>query len=200
MIIVECEQRTDAWRAIRLGKITASNADRLLTAPKRASYAQELIVELFATEQEEMYVNAAMQHGIDYESEAAAWYEAKTQRTVTPVGFVIHDDHPNYACSPDGLVGEDGLIEIKCPGSRAHIEHLDNGPGSKYNAQMQWQLFITGRSWCDFVSYSPRFDGELRGSIQRVYRDEIYIGKLKAGAEKVMSKMDSFKSKMFKPF
>jgi len=200
MKIYDCEQRSDLWRALRLGKITGSNADRLLTDPKRKTYAQELLVELLTESEEDRFVSDAMQWGIDQEPNAILWYELETGSSVKPVGFVISGDNDNFGASPDGLVGEDGLIEVKCPGSRAHLDHLEHGPGSKYLQQMQWQMYVTDRQWCDFVSYSPRFDEDLQGCIFRIQRDPPQIGKLIAGADKVLSHMERFKRKVIKSF
>lgn len=196
MIIVDCEQRSEQWHQARRGVITASAADRLLTATKLKTYAQTLLVESLTNETRDVFVNESMQWGIDHEQEAIDWYYFTTGEPTIQVGFCLHDDICSYGCSPDGLIGDDGLIEVKCPTSRIHIENIDNGPSSVYIAQMQWQMYVTNRQWCDFVSYDPRFPDDLRGAIFRVARDEHMIEQLKKGAAKVIKYMQDFKVKV----
>ena len=206
MLIVECnEQRSPEWYAARRGKITASAADRLLTTAKQKTYAQELLVEILTNEESDNYVNEAMQWGIDNEAAAVDWYWWTTSVAPEHVSFCLYnnDDGPwkrlggIAGASPDGLIATDGLIEIKCPTSRVHLEHLENGPSEKYVAQIQWQLFVTNRKWCDFVSFDPRFQEPLNGCIHRIERDEDAIEKLAKGAIKVLDYMDKFKTKVF---
>ena len=159
MIIVDVEQRSPQWLAMRRGVITASAADRLMTQVKLREYALELATERLVRELPEQFVNAAMQWGIDHEDEARMRY-AFERHHVETVGFCWHDEYENWAgCSPDGLVGDEGLVEIKCPTSKRHLEYITEGVVPKdYAAQLDFQLWVTGRNWCDFVTYDPRFE------------------------------------------
>ena len=196
----EIEQRSPEWYELRRGVITASNAERLLTGAKQKTYAQELLVDILTEGAEERFVNDAMQWGIDNEANACMWYEMQSNDIVKPIGFCLHDDHDEYGCSPDGLINDDGLIEIKCPSSRVHLEYLESGPPAKYIAQMNWQMYITGRSYCIFVSYDPRFQEELQGCSYRIERDDTYIEKLSSGAKKVVEHIAKYKDKVLNSF
>lgn len=197
MIVIECEQRTPEWKQARVGIITGSNADRLLTPAKQKTYALELLAEILTNAPTEVPVNGAMQWGIDNEKNAIAWYWWETDNKILDVGFCRSDCGQSFGASPDGLVGQDGLVEIKCPANtRIHLEHIESGPSDKYMAQIQWQLFVTGRKWADFVSYDPRVPVEFRGCIHRIERDESYIDKLKKGAQKVLEYIEKFKEKV----
>jgi hypothetical protein len=126
------------------------------------------------------YATAAMQWGTEQEPAARAAYERVTGISVEETGFIAHDTLL-AGCSPDGLVDWDGLIEIKCPyNSAVHIETLLNGMPSEHAAQVQGQLWITGRQWCDFVSFDPRMPVELQLHVQRIQRDPGFIADLEA--------------------
>lgn len=155
MIEEHTEQRSPEWLAMRRGVITASQAHRLLTPAKRKTYALELLSERL-TEPEPGYTSPAMQWGIDTEPAAKCAYELHTGREVRDAGFVWMDDARLVGCSPDGWVA-DGLIEIKCPNTSTHLGYcLDRKPPPEYQAQMDLQMLVTGRDWCDWVSYDPR--------------------------------------------
>ena len=181
MIILEMEQRTEEWFMARAGVPSASNFDKIVTSKgvatsgvTRKKYIYKLAAEIITGKHEESYTNAAMQHGIDTEEEARNMYELVKGIEVNEVGFCMLDDKSSGA-SPDGMVGEDGLLEIKCPKVETHIDYLlNNKIPTTYIPQVQGQLFVTGRKWCDFMSYS---DG-LKPLIVRVERDEVFIKKL----------------------
>jgi putative phage-type endonuclease len=183
VIVVDVEQRSPEWLALRRGAITASAADRLLTQAKIREYALELAAERLVREVPPNIVTAAMQWGIDHEENARLRYAFERGVDVLSVGFAWLDDLEGWiGCSPDGVVGDDGLVEVKCPSSKRHLEYLTNGEAPKeYMAQIQFQLWVTGRQWCDFVSYDPRFE---RGDFfcRRVERDEAAILALGSGA------------------
>jgi putative phage-type endonuclease len=172
-------QGTPEWYAARAGKVTASRiAD--LTAKQasgkvsalRATYMGELLCERLTGICEPGYVSPAMQWGKDVEPAARQAYGEWHDIEVYEVGFVDHAEIPMSGCSPDGLVGECGLVEIKAPNSATHIETLDTGRvPPRYMPQIQWQLACTGRQWCDFVSFDPRLPLEMQLFIQRVPRD-----------------------------
>jgi len=178
------DQRTEEWHAARLGKVTASRIADVVAKTKtgygasRAAYMAQLICERLTGQRTEGFTNAAMQWGTDTEPRARAAYELHTGRAVVEVGF-IQLDVLAAGASPDGLVGDDGLVEIKCPATATHIDYLlsQSVPG-KYGLQMQWQMFCTDRKWCDFVSFDPRLPADLEIWIKRVDRDEALIADL----------------------
>jgi putative phage-type endonuclease len=173
MIVVDCEQRSPQWLALRRGVISASNADRLATPAKMKEYALELAAERLVRELPANVVTPAMQWGIDHEEQARIRYAFETNNDVFGIGFAFHDDFEWWAgCSPDGLIRDSGLVEIKCPSSKKHLEYITNAvvpPG--YIAQLDGQLWVTGREWCDFVSYDPRFVEGADYFCVRHYRD-----------------------------
>jgi putative phage-type endonuclease len=180
-------QGTDEWKALRLGKVTASRVADVVAKTKsgystsRANYAAQLIAERLTGVVADSYTNAAMQHGTETEPEARAAYEFYQGVSVTEVAFVPHQSIDQAGCSPDGLVDEDGLVEIKCPNTATHLETLlgQAVPG-KYETQMQFQMGCTGRKFCDFVSYDPRMPEHMRLFIKRVPRDDARIKELEA--------------------
>jgi putative phage-type endonuclease len=190
MIIVDVEQRSPQWLALRRGAITASKADRLLTPAKVRELALELATERLVRELPEQPITAAMQRGIDLEDTARLRHAFEVGAHVETVGFVWHTDLEGWVgCSPDGLVGDDGLVEIKCPSSKRHLETLTSREmGAEYRAQMQMQMWICKRAWCDFVSYDDRFDTGDYVAI-RVPRDNEIITKLAAGATACIEQM-----------
>jgi putative phage-type endonuclease len=185
-VILETATQRDAdWYAARIGKATASrfrDATAYLRsgdpAQAQRDYVTELVVERLTQQPIQRYVTSAMQWGTEQEPAARAAYERATGISVEETGFVAHDTLL-AGCSPDGLVDWDGLIEIKCPyNSAVHIETLLNGMPAEHTAQVQGQLWITGRQWCDFVSYDPRMPEPLQLHVQRIQRDEAFIADL----------------------
>lgn len=181
----EMIQGSDAWKQIRCGKVTASRVSDVMAKTKsgpaasRANYMAQLVCERLTGAPSETYSNAAMVHGTETEPEARSAYEFYQGVTVEEVAFVPHPKIEQAGCSPDGLIGDDGLIEIKCPQSATHLETLlgQAVPG-KYDTQIQFQLACTGRAWCDFVSYDPRMPENMRLFIKRVARDDKRIAEL----------------------
>ena len=176
------EQGTDAWKAQRLGKVTASRVADVVAKTKsgwgasRANYMAQLVAERLTGVPGDSYTNAAMQWGIDHEPDARAAYEFHRDAEVVECGFIEHPNLNMTGASPDGLVGDDGLVEIKCPSCATHIETLKGrAVPSKYIMQIQWQLACTGRQWCDFVSFDPRMPEHMRLFVRRVPRDERLI-------------------------
>jgi putative phage-type endonuclease len=162
------EQRTPEWFAKRLGKVTASRIADLMAKTKtgpgasRANYLAQLVTERLTGQPTEGYKSPAMDWGIEQEAAARAAYSARMGVLVDEVDFV---DHPTMqaGASPDGLVGDNGLIEIKCPNTSTMLELLeDRTIPTKYRLQMQWQLAVTGRDWCDFVAFDPRLPEHLQ--------------------------------------
>lgn len=192
------EQRTAEWFAARLGKVTGSRVADLMAKTKsgysasRANYMAELICERLTGQQGERFTNAAMAWGTETEPQARAAYEFLTDRAVVETGFVMHPTLADFGASPDGLVGDDGLLEIKCPNTATHIETLLNEavPG-KYTTQMQAQMACTGRAWCDFVSFDPRLPGDLQLWVKRVDRDAAFITEMESEIRAFLTELDA---------
>ena len=172
-------QGSPEWHQARLGKVTASRISDVAAKIKtgwgasRAKYMGELIAESLTHEPTPSFSNAAMQHGTDTEPQAAAAYAFYTDAELELVGFVDHPKIDQAGCSPDRLIGKDGLVEIKCPQTSTHIDTLlGSSIPKKYIDQMQWQMACTKRKWCDFVSFDPRMPPETQLFIQRVERDK----------------------------
>jgi len=179
MEIIQCQQGTEEWNKARLGMITASCFGDVLAKGQgktRRSYMLRVAAERLTGEKQETYCNGAMEWGTEHEPEARAYYEQINNTLIQQVGFVKFNDF--IGCSPDGLVDEDGLLEIKCPHTTTHLETvLSNEIPTGYVSQIQGQLWITGRQWCDFVSFDPRVQGGPFWC-KRVFRNEEYINNL----------------------
>jgi len=191
-------QRTPEWFALRLGKVTASRIGDLMAKTKsgysasRANYMAELAIQRLTGEVEQGFNTPAMQWGTETESKARNAYSFFTGNAVKEVAFIYHPDIDQAGASPDGLVGEDGLVEIKCPNSATHLETLRTGKiNNKYRLQMQWQMACSGRKWCDFVSFDPRFSGGLRIFIKRVERDDELITEITGEVIKFLCELDA---------
>jgi len=190
------EQRTDDWFAARIGKVTASRVADVVAKTKsgysasRDNYMAQLVCERLTGKPAESFSNAAMQWGTETEPLARAAYEAKMDVLVDEVGFIDHPSIVNSGASPDGLVGIDGLIEIKCPNTATHIDTLlSQTVPKKYADQIFWQMACTGRDWCDFVSYDPRLPPDLQLFIKRIPRDDKYIQLLEAEVIEFLTEM-----------
>ena len=192
------EQGTAEWMAQRCGRVTASRVADVIARTKsgygasRANYMAELIAERLTGVKSEGYVNGAMQHGIDTEPQARFAYEFHCDVSVVQVGFIEHPRIGMTGASPDGLVGDDGLVEIKCPSTATHIDTLLTGTiAEKYITQMQWQMACTGRAWCDFVSFDNRMPESMSIFIQRVPRDDARIKQLEDEVSVFLKELDS---------
>jgi len=190
------EQRTEEWFEARMGCVTASRTADLMAKTKsgyaasRANYMAELICERLTGERQGGFSSAAMQWGTDIEPQARMAYEIVTGATVVETGFVLHPEIAGFGASPDGLIGDDGLIEIKCPNTATHIKTLLGGKvPSEYVTQMHVQMLCTNRKWCDFVSFDPRLPVDMQMFVSRVEFDE----KL---AEKIVTEVQAFISEM----
>ena len=178
-------QGSEEWLRARVGRVTASRVADVIAKTKtgvsasRANYMAELVAERLTGEPAERYSNAAMSWGTEQEPQARNAYSFMRDVDVLQVGFIPHPQLAMSGASPDGLVGEDGLVEIKCPNTANHIEALIGQPiSSKYITQMQWQMACTERQWCDFASFDPRLPHEMRLFVQRVHREEPLIAEL----------------------
>lgn len=191
------EQRSPEWYAARLGKVTASRVADVVAKTKtgystsRANYMAELICERLTGMQGASFTSAAMQWGIDTEPMARSAYEGAVGELAVETGFIPHHTIVMAGASPDGLIGTDGLVEIKCPITATHIETLlgQSVPG-RYVTQMQWQMACTDRKWCDFVSYYPGMPENMQLFIKRVERDDAVITELEDEVIKFLNELD----------
>ena len=197
MNVIDCEQNSAEWLAARCGSLGASSiADmvaktRIGWGASRFNLAAKLVCERLTGTPQESYTNAAMQWGHDTEPQARAMYEFMRDVAVQQVGLVLHPSISKSHASPDGLVGDDGLIEIKCPNTATHIETLlSEDIEGKYVKQMQWQMACCGRAWCDFVSFDPRLPAEMQMFVQRVRRDDEFIAELEREARLFLAEID----------
>lgn len=191
------EQGTQEWFDVRLGQVTASRIKDVVSKTKsgyaasRKNYMAQLLCERMTRERQESYTNAAMQWGTEQEPYARSAYEMHRDGMVEEVGYVLHPTIEGAGASPDGLVGEDGLLEIKCPNTATHIEYLlAQEVPAEYKPQMAWQMACTGRKWCDFVSYDPRMPTKHQFFCVRYERDDKYIAELEAEVVKFLSELE----------
>ena len=198
MIIVDCEQGGEIWKAARLGKVTASRMADMTAKTKsgwgasRANYLAELVAERLTGAPAERYTNAAMEWGTENEAAARSVYEMMRDCTVHQIGAVLHPSIDMALASPDGLVGSDGLVEIKCPNTATHIDTLLTGAvPDKYLKQMQFQMACTGRAWCDWVSFDPRMPGDMQIFIKRVPRYDELIATLEDETRAFLAEVES---------
>ena len=195
MKIINCEQRSPEWFASRSGVPSASEFDKIVTSDgspskQRTKYLYELVGQKLGALPEESYTNKAIENGILRESEAREMY-SRDVKPVNEVGFCIHDE--GYGASPDGLVEEDGMIEIKCPVLSTHIEYLIKQKlPTDYVQQVQGQLLVTGRKYNDFISYYPN----LKPLVVRVYRDEVFISRLRSELLKFIQELNELTEKL----
>jgi putative phage-type endonuclease len=196
-ILYDCEQRTEEWRELRLGKVTASRISDVLAkikegeAATRKKYKAEIVCEILTGLAVEGFKSKEMQWGTDTEPFARAAYELQQDVLVQTVGFATHPTIKRFGCSPDGLVGSDGLVEIKCPNTSTHIEYLLAGVvPAEYQPQMLVAMACTGRQWVDLVSYDPRLPSHLQLFCRRFPRDEARIAEIEAKVVKFLEEVD----------
>jgi putative phage-type endonuclease len=191
-------QGSEAWFAVRCGKVTASRVADVIARTKtgygasRANYAAELIAERLTQSTAPGFTNAAMQWGTDQEPHARAAYSFLHDVDVEEIAFVDHPEIAMSGASPDGLVGLDGLVEFKCPNTATHLDTLlsETVPG-KYITQMQWQMACTGRAWCDFASFDPRLPPSMQLFVKRVDRDASLILDLETEVSAFLAEIDA---------
>lgn len=202
---VEVVQGTDAWLKARAGKVTASRVADVLAKGKnggesvtRRNYMAKLAVETLTGEPVvDDYKNGHMERGNELEASAREAYEFVTGHTVEQVGLVDHATIPRYAASPDGLVGADGLIEIKSPIPAIHIGYLLSGEvPAEYQKQMQSQMDCTGRTWNDFVSYCPVMPIDLQLFVCRLHRDDNRIAEMRVAVTSFLAEVDDMVAKL----
>jgi len=185
-IIKDIEQGSEDWFALRYGWITASMFKAVISngrgsAPSktRLSYMYQLAAEAVSEMRQESFTSEYMEWGTETEPQAREMYEFVTDNQVEEVAFIRLGGDRKIGCSPDGLIGDDGMIEIKCPKTTTQVETFLAGKmPTVHKAQVQGQLWVSGREWCDFVSFDPRIDGDASFFKERIVRDEEYIKEL----------------------
>lgn len=190
------EQQTEEWFAVRRGKMSASHATAIGANGKGLqTYILEMMSEAYSSAEKEHYSNADTERGNELEGDARELYELETGSVVKGVGFVELDDYSG--CSPDGLIGDDGLVEIKCPNDKNYFKFLLDGKvDSKYIWQVQMQMLVTKTEWCDLVYFNPNFKPSIKITKVRldpVAQEKLMIG-LGAGRLMIKSMQDKFKS------
>lgn len=198
-IMTDISQRSGEWHQERIGRITSSRIASACAVLKRASGEAaerrnlriEMIGEMMTGEAAEHYVSPAMQAGIDGEDDACREYELLTGNDVRRVGFIIHPNNPHFGCSPDRLIGEDGILEAKVPLLTTHIGYLLAGVvPEEYIPQCQWQMGCSSRMWCDFISYCPKLPESMQLFVKRLPRDDAFIAELESGGIKFLAELD----------
>jgi len=198
MRIIECEQGSPEWLAARAGRVTASRVADIMrktsqgkVSAKRQTYLGEIVAERLSGQPIETFTSKAMQWGKDVEEESRRTYAFMHGVEVQQIGFAVHGKIEMAGASPDGLIGDDGLIETKSPESKTHIESLLGAPiDPDYVTQMQWQMAVTGRKWCDWISYDPRFPPEMQMHVRRVVRDPVVIVDLERAVTQFLAEVD----------
>lgn len=209
MDIVEVEQGSDEWKAERCGKVTASRIADMMAKTKsgwgasRSNYRAELVIERLTQAPTEKFSNAAMAWGTEKEPEARLIYELMHDVEVRQVGMIRHATIANTLASPDGLVGDSGMLEIKCPQSNTHIETLLSGTvPSKYLFQIAWQMACAGPhiAWTDFVSFDPRMPASMQLFVKRVERDTALIAELEREVPLFLKEVDDTVEKLMQRY
>jgi putative phage-type endonuclease len=201
MKVITAEQGSPEWLAARAGKVTASMISNVLAKPETAAYRDyqaQIVAELLTGKpQGSDFTNEAMQFGTENEPFARSAYEVSTGFTVDEVGLVLHPTIDRAGASPDGLVGSDGLVEIKCPKVATHLAYICAGVvPTKYKNQMLFQMICAERAWCDFVSFRPDLPKHLQLFVIRFQRDETKIKELTTAVIAFLAQVDEMLTKL----
>lgn len=196
MIIHPAKQGAPEWIAARIGLPTASNFDQIVTPGGKAStsaakYLAQLAAEWFLGCSLDDIETPYMERGTQLEASAVAWYELATDSDTQEVGLCLLDDG-SAGASPDRLVGEDGALEIKCQSPQVHMQYVLGGIGSKYRVQVQGQLWVTGRKWCDLCSFHPT----LPRAKVRIERDDEFIASLEREVGKFVADLAAARERL----
>ena len=201
MKVITAEQGSPEWLAARAGKVTASMISNVLAKPETAAfrdYQAQIVAELLTGKpQGNDFTNAAMEFGTENEPFARSAYEVSRGIMVDEVGLVLHPTIDRAGASPDGLVGSDGLVEIKCPKVATHLAYICAGVvPTKYRNQMLWQMACTERGWCDFVSFRPDLPEHLQLFVIRFQRDEAKIKELITAVNSFLAQVNEMLKKL----
>jgi hypothetical protein len=196
---VDCEQNSAKWISARTGRITASRICDLMATLKRGGeaasrrdYRAELIAARLTGKAESRYVSKEMRYGSEQEPFARTAYEIRSENIVDQVGFVFHPRLDFSGASPDGLIREDGGVELKCPKTTTHLAYMAAGTvPTEYEDQLLWNMACSEREWWDFVSFDPRLPEKLRLFIVRIPRDEARIGEIERGVMTLNNEIDT---------
>jgi hypothetical protein len=200
MKIIECNQRSMQWFQAHCGVVTASSMDAVLAftqkgepkAERKTYFRQKLAERLTGIALQDNYVSREMLEGIEKEPLGVAAYERHEGVMVSSIGFALHDEIERLGYSPDGLVGDDGLIEGKCPKPGTHLQYvLDGCIPEMYMAQIRTGLCVTGRKWCDFFSFSPEVPKPLQLMVIRFERTQADMELIAAAANKFNAEIDA---------
>lgn len=198
------EQRTEEWFQDRLGKVTASRISDVMMKSTTAGYQNyraQLVCERLTGVPTETFQSAAMLHGTETEPQARALFEMQTGLDVSEVGFIPHPTLEMSGASPDGVVGQDGLVEIKCPQPAEHIRVLTGGAiKAQYVLQMQWQMACTDRDCCSFVSFSPALPADLQLFYEVIGRDDRKIEEITEAVTKFLAEVDEMTARLTKQY
>jgi putative phage-type endonuclease len=201
--LISSKQRTTEWYDARRGQVGASRIADIMartksgTAASRKNYMCELLCARLTGNDLDQYESEAMRWGTEHEPEARAVYEATTGNIVEECGFIVHPTIIGAGASPDGLVGSDGVLEIKCPGTSAHLETLlENHIETKYQYQMAWQIECTARKWADFVSYDPRLPEKLSVKVIRFIPEKALLDDIRAGVIQFLKELDEMERRL----
>ena len=195
---LEVEQGSDQWRIARLGYVSASSVSAVMAkgaGKTRQSYLEKIVAERLTQEIGEGYSNASMEWGTQTEPQARMAYEVSCETFVTKTGFHKHPTIEWVGVSPDGLLdAENALVEIKCPNTTTHLSYIKEGKcPAEYYKQIQCQLWVTGRAYCDFISYDPRIKKEaLQLFVIRVERDEELIAEMESEVIKFLADVENY--------
>ena len=198
------EQQTPELYEVKIGKVGASRLADVMAEGRggkpsatRANYMYELLTARLTGEYQQTYQSPEMLRGIELEAEARRKYEIVTFNEVKQVGWIAHPEIDMCGCSPDGLVDDDGLIEIKVPNTKTHLETVLHGKIDRsYMLQMQWQMECSGRDWCDFVSYDPRLPENIQIYIIRVDKKQEVIDSIKTAVQAFLSELAELENKI----
>lgn len=193
-------QQSDRWLKNRLGRITGSRICDVMNYLKkggesaaRRNYRMELIAERLTNRAADHYTSPEMIRGSEMESEARSRYELAAKVMIEPVGFVLHPKYDFTGASPDGLIGDDGIYEAKCPKSETLLAWLDSETvPEEYIYQVQWELACTEREWCDFHAHDDRLPAEVANLVIRAYRDEGMIQAIENEVVKMNEEIEEF--------
>jgi putative phage-type endonuclease len=199
MKVIDAPQKSGDWLRARAGRVTASQMSKVIAklknggeAAPRFNYRWQIVAELLTGAVHESYVSPEMEWGTETEALARAAYEIEHDCDIEQVGLVLHPENERMGASPDGLIGDKGCIEIKCPKSATHLQYLyAKVCPEEYIPQVQWVMACTERAWCDFVSFDPRVPKKLQMLTVRVPRDEAYIQCLYLEAQQFLAEVDA---------
>jgi YqaJ-like viral recombinase domain len=208
MRVITTEQRTPEWLKARTGIPTASNVDCILAklkrkdgeAATRANYKTRIVAEILTGRSQENFVSHWMEEGSASEPDAVAAYEICSGVDVEHTGFVLHPNIDRFGASPDGLVGDKGCVEAKCPASTTHLSYIlaDVVP-EEYKPQMDAEIVCCEREWCDFISYDWRMPKHLQLFVKRYFRDDKRIAEMEAAVLHFLAEVDDIIARLPRP-